>query len=769
MFYGIGAIGTGMQRRRKEIRSERAAIREEFERWKAANPYATAADFHSKVKQLGATTPGGSVALPDGMAIQRMAAENLRRKQEEEAEKARRLRVQNLQATMTETKFLTDLFKNGVAPYDALTRAGMETTPENMKWATSIKDQIDLETAQEQADRAREIESQNRAQRIAKENYIVGRLANEPLLTRSEAEAQADEVFGTLPSSAAMPTASSSTRPAPSSSSYTPATGQPAAQPAAPSTTPIKADDEEIVLQIQRVLDSELINVETPQEAEAAIKAVTRRTQRYDYTPEQVQAALGQSEVYAEKAALFRNNAFNKFLDDATDIANISAVVKPADRSGRSADVPLEKMLETAFNNTGFVADAYIPKGMVGPVADRLSGYFTLDENGNPVLIDEIAALSASQRVARIQKDLEPFGVAAKADIRQTRKDAMLLAPAINSVQDYVNILDGEGDGSYPIDETLAEIAGYGTLAEKKAAKEMLLANLDAEAATFASGDSVAIYGAGFADPRDLLPVGADRDMAPLEQWFKDTRQKILDFDVTKGDMTDGEREGVEAEAAFIDRAVEFGSEPVTEEAISATVELLGAKAFAQGLSTIRTDEDGQVFIDRNMPVTELSKQLTSAEKPKQQAVVRAIAAALDAFEAQRGTGLQLERPKNREGLFGVIAGMISSEISGVRQVTAQFPGYMRAVKDANDQFKMSLEMSDAFSETERNELLKDFNRFITQSTKRNPVNPLAQMGRYAPAFEMSGYQYLDTGADILDRDQAQGMLPPGVRGIIEQ
>ena len=147
MFYGIGSIGAGMRRRRKEIRSERAAIREEFERWKAANPYATAADFHSKVKQLGATTPGGSVALPDGMAIQRMAAENMRRKQEEEAEKARRLRVQNLQATMTETKFLTDLFKNGVDTYDALTRAGMETTPENMKWATSIKDQIDLEIA----------------------------------------------------------------------------------------------------------------------------------------------------------------------------------------------------------------------------------------------------------------------------------------------------------------------------------------------------------------------------------------------------------------------------------------------------------------------------------------------------------------------------------------------------------------------------------------------------------------------------------------------
>jgi len=98
MFYAAN-IGVGMQRRRNEIRSERAAIREEFERWRKNNPYATAAEFHAKVKQLGSTTPGGGVALPDHYAIQQMAAENQRQKQmvEEEREREQRLRSLQLQ------------------------------------------------------------------------------------------------------------------------------------------------------------------------------------------------------------------------------------------------------------------------------------------------------------------------------------------------------------------------------------------------------------------------------------------------------------------------------------------------------------------------------------------------------------------------------------------------------------------------------------------------------------------------------------------------
>ena len=151
MFYALSSVGAftqGAQKRRREIRSERAAIREEFERWKANNPYATAMDFHAKVKQLGATSPGGNVALPDSASIQRMAAENLRRKQEEEAEKARRLRTQNLQASMIETEFLREQLGAGVDIDVALRTAGMDLSEQNFALAKGIKQGIDAEAAE---------------------------------------------------------------------------------------------------------------------------------------------------------------------------------------------------------------------------------------------------------------------------------------------------------------------------------------------------------------------------------------------------------------------------------------------------------------------------------------------------------------------------------------------------------------------------------------------------------------------------------------------
>ena len=159
MFYALGSVGAfsqGARKRRNEIRNERAAIRDEFERWKANNPNATAMDFHAKVKQLGATTPGGSVALPDASSIQRMAAENLRRKQEEEADRARKLRVDNLNMSMTESTFLNQQIAAGMPVNQALTAAGYELSDDNFKMAEGVKTNLDAEQAQKEAQLAQE-------------------------------------------------------------------------------------------------------------------------------------------------------------------------------------------------------------------------------------------------------------------------------------------------------------------------------------------------------------------------------------------------------------------------------------------------------------------------------------------------------------------------------------------------------------------------------------------------------------------------------------
>jgi len=115
MFYALGSVGAfsqGARKRRKEIRSERAAIREEFDRWRKNNPYATAAEFHSKVKQLGSSTPGGGVALPDHQAIQQMAAQNQMQKQMVEQERERTRAVQDLNMTRAMSQGFSEYFAN---------------------------------------------------------------------------------------------------------------------------------------------------------------------------------------------------------------------------------------------------------------------------------------------------------------------------------------------------------------------------------------------------------------------------------------------------------------------------------------------------------------------------------------------------------------------------------------------------------------------------------------------------------------------------------
>ena len=71
-----------------------------FQRWKADNPYATAADFQNAVRAIGGGDLTVANSLPGQQAIQRMASENQRRKAEAEEQKRfegmeRKLRYQN--------------------------------------------------------------------------------------------------------------------------------------------------------------------------------------------------------------------------------------------------------------------------------------------------------------------------------------------------------------------------------------------------------------------------------------------------------------------------------------------------------------------------------------------------------------------------------------------------------------------------------------------------------------------------------------------------
>ncbi|MGB1881652.1 MAG: hypothetical protein ACPHTD_13140, partial [Gammaproteobacteria bacterium] len=97
--FGVG-FTQGFQEGRERTRNRRAKVFDAFQRWKADNPYATAADFQNAVRAIGGGDLTVANSLPGQQAIQRMASENQRRKAEAEEQKRfegmeRKLRYQN--------------------------------------------------------------------------------------------------------------------------------------------------------------------------------------------------------------------------------------------------------------------------------------------------------------------------------------------------------------------------------------------------------------------------------------------------------------------------------------------------------------------------------------------------------------------------------------------------------------------------------------------------------------------------------------------------
>lgn len=97
--FGVGFY-QGYRQADERIRNRRAKVNQAFQEWKRDNPYATAADFQSAIRAIGGGDLTVAGAFPGQQAIQRMAADNQRKKQEAEQQKAfdqmeRKLRYQN--------------------------------------------------------------------------------------------------------------------------------------------------------------------------------------------------------------------------------------------------------------------------------------------------------------------------------------------------------------------------------------------------------------------------------------------------------------------------------------------------------------------------------------------------------------------------------------------------------------------------------------------------------------------------------------------------
>jgi len=92
----------GVSEAREQNRNRRAKVFQAFQQWKQDNPYATAADFQNAVRAIGGGDLSIAGTLPGNQAIQRMAADNARKKQE--AEKQQQFERLQKQLNMETTK-----------------------------------------------------------------------------------------------------------------------------------------------------------------------------------------------------------------------------------------------------------------------------------------------------------------------------------------------------------------------------------------------------------------------------------------------------------------------------------------------------------------------------------------------------------------------------------------------------------------------------------------------------------------------------------------
>lgn len=597
MFYNVGKASLAMGQRRKEIRSERAAIREEFERWKANNPYATAMDFHAKVKQLGSSTPGGSVALPDRMAIQRMAADNLRKKQEDELREQRRRQAEDLDIQVKRTAFVRQMIKdtNGQKdPEDLLSAAGMEVNTDNLKWARGLQASIVEEN------------ERNRAQRAADDAY---RWTSQFNQWRSE-EANRylpDDRFpgynylsetGMAPQTVtAQPTPSASSGRSPSvvgdvgpiMPSPAPASAPTSAASSATSQVPVD-------LRLQMALNTDMQGIyqqrpgdflgpnglETLQQTAISVA----RAGGSQASDEAIIAALKDTEFY---------RSYEVMVDTATFKAGLSAG-RPANEmaisvgDGKNAQsIKLKDILTDEVNNTGIFDNRVVPAYAVDEFAAIMRPYFVIGDDGVTMTPNITEA-----QLADLEAQLNSAGIYDTSQVAMQRDQILRQEKTFASVNDLL------ADQSAEIAEMqkafVAEVKAAGnTLYARKQAAEQRAGQLMRFKAMTAANDPVAIYAAGGAYALDLLPASEHQAYNPVAAaaLYDDAINAILEAANDPSlEVDPAEQADADLNALMQDTALQSASTAVTE-ADRATVSALTSQLSQPVDLRIATVSDG--------------------------------------------------------------------------------------------------------------------------------------------------------------------------------
>ena len=554
MFYALGSVGAftqGARKRRKEIRSERAAIRDEFDRWKANNPNATAMDFHAKVKQLGATTPGGSVALPDASSIQRMAAENLRRKQQEEADRARKLRVDNLNMARTESAVLKDQIYSGVDADEALRVAGMELKPENLTLAKGIKAKFDAEQAQKETQLKQAEEDRDFARRQAALAAEHDWLEKNPFGTQQDAQEFVSRRLGQ--SSGPPATAPNTYGPMPTSSA-----------PSAPMSVG-NAGVQIAQRQFEEALPTLFKNNPGKYAGPNGYEMLTR---------DAVQLAQREGSTLppAQIAQALEATNFVRQYDESLDDTRFDAALKGDEPSslsitigeGKNAiPISLKDIYESQLNNGGVLDSRAIPFDKLDAFQAIVAPFFSVNKDGTA---DLMPLKNMGNQLAGLKGQLDQAGIFDKSELTTLREQAVLNE---GQAESGAALLDNQRkELEAVVDEVRAQLAAAGSLYEQQQILAQQKVRMDYFKSLTLNDRITEIYANGGFYPLDVLPASmhSSYDRQAFASTFDDAYESMVAFGRENAGrvMVSSEANEAAQKADVFDTVLETVATPVT-------------------------------------------------------------------------------------------------------------------------------------------------------------------------------------------------------------
>lgn len=666
MIYGLGEIGIGMQRRRKEIRSERAAIREEFERWRKNNPYATAAEFHAKVKQLGSTTPGGGVALPDHYAIQQMAAENQRQKQMIEEEREREQRLRSLQLQEATTGLMR---KNAItgeeSVNDLLTPFGIpvnETTTAQAENILRGKRAELAEKSAKEAQREREmvIEGALRLTGGVYDNMTWSQKVDQ-MAKMYQFEVPSD--IGQGPDGINVNQQANMQR-----SPQPDVIRRPTVQTAP--TPPMSSEGMAIIeyqlSSLPRLMGNTPI---LPQTVEAAINAVRDNVLRGGYRSEdEFEAALAANEQIKQLREQAKDNQFNGQLDAPRDVGELHGFME-------RQNVPLETFLSTAANLDGSLGNLYIPAGREPELADLLLGMLNVGRDGEPSWNKKYKDYNSTELQNAVTEELERYGFLTKDKIRANRQIAMTMGADVDTFEEVIKMFDDNmlvSEDGMTAEEAIMDGRD---MAERESRQKENIELLQYYKAVAMNGSSVDRYSLNMFDPSDILPPEEQqRYAAEIEAYFDNRIAQLQGLDLKKGTMSTNDQNSESKETAratsITDSITAVNAAPVKQAGADALLEMGG---YGFDLETPIKRENGQIVWSSPLQPTLLEEQLSSDNAP---IIASAIKAALLTY-------LSYDAPMPDATGLGVLTSSANRAMTNWRTRT-------EAAKDAAEQYMIA-------------------------------------------------------------------------------